>query len=82
MHRCSQTAGVSWKTLRKAHARARELFRHDHPFSTNRFATDGRSIFMEFRDEENRTSLWDIAEVQRVFDRIIIPFLKNLEFEQ
>ena len=76
-----RTAGVSWKTLRRAHTRSRELFRHDHPFSTNRFATDGHSIFMEFRDEENRTSLWDLAEVQRVFDRIIIPFLKNLEFE-
>jgi uncharacterized protein (DUF433 family) len=35
---------------------------------------------MEFRNEKYQTSLWDIAEVQRVFDRIIIPFLKNLEF--
>jgi len=76
-----RTAGVSWKTLRKAHTHARELFRHDHPFCTNRFATDGRTIFMEIHDDDNRTSLWDIAEVQRVFDRIIIPFLKNLEFE-
>jgi len=72
--------GVSWKTLRKAHSRAQKLFRHDHPFCTNRFATDGKSIFMEFRDTEDRTSLWDIAELQRVFDRIIKPFLKNLEF--
>jgi len=76
-----RTAGVSWKILRKAHTRAQELLHHDHPFCTNRFATDGRSIFMEFRDSESRTSLWDIAEVQRVFDRIIVPFLKNVEFE-
>lgn len=77
-----RTAGVSWKTLRKAHIHARELFHHDHPFCTNRFATDGRTIFMEFHDAENRPSLWDMAEVQRVFDRIIIPFLKNLEYER
>jgi uncharacterized protein (DUF433 family) len=77
-----RTAGVSWKTLRKAYRQAQEVFRHSHPFCTNRFATDGNSIFMELHDSENRTSLWDIAEVQRVFDRIIVPFLKNLDFGQ
>lgn len=76
-----RTAGVSWKTLRKAHVHAQELLHHNHPFCTNRFATDGRAVFLEFRDAENRTSLWDIAEVQRVFDRIIMPFLRNLEFD-
>jgi len=39
------SAGVTWKTLRDAHAKARKLVGHSHPFCTHRFATDGRAMF-------------------------------------
>lgn len=73
-------AGVSWPTLRRAHTQAKHLVGHEHPFCTNRFATDGRAVFMELCDEELGTSLWDIGDVQRVFEQIIQPFLKNTDF--
>jgi uncharacterized protein (DUF433 family) len=72
---------VSWKTLRQVHDRAREIVGHSHPFCTNRFATDGQTIFMEFQEKNDEIMLWDMKDVQRVFDRIIRPFLKDLEFD-
>lgn len=75
------SAGVSWKTLRQVHDRARELVGHSHPFCTNRFATDGHTIFMEFQEKNDEVTLWDMQNVQRVFDLIIRPFLKDIEFD-
>lgn len=75
------SAGVSWKTLRQVHDRARELVGHSHPFCTNRFATDGHTIFMEFQEKNDEVTLWDMRDVQRVFERIIRPFLKDIEFD-
>ena len=75
------SAGVNWKTLRQVHDRAHKLVGHTHPFCTNRFATDGRTIFMEVREKSGELTLWDMRDVQRVFDRVIRPFLKNIEFD-
>jgi uncharacterized protein (DUF433 family) len=75
------SAGVSWKTLRQVHDRAREIVAHSHPFCTNRFATDGQTIFMEFQEKNDEVTLWDMRDVQRVFDKIIRPFLKDIEFD-
>lgn len=75
------SAGVGWKTLRQVHDRAREVVGHSHPFCTNRFATDGQTIFMEFQEKNKEITLWDMRDVQRVFDRIIRPFLKDIEFD-
>lgn len=47
--------GVSWKTIRIASERAREVLGAQHPFSHRRFSTDGHSILAELaREEENR----------------------------
>lgn len=75
------SAGVSWKTLRQVYDRARDLVGHSHPFCTNRFATDGHTIFIELQEENDEVTLWDMRDVQRVFDKIIRPFLKNVEFD-
>ena len=75
------SAGVSWKTLRQVYDQACELVGHSHPFCTNRFATDGHTIFMELQERNDEVTLWDMRDVQRVFDRIIRPFLKNIEFD-
>lgn len=72
--------GVSWKTLRQAHAKAQELIGHTHPFCTNQFMTDGQTIFMTLREKNDEKTLWDMRDLQRVFDQIIRPFLKNVEF--
>ncbi len=73
-------AGVSWKTLRQIHDKTKQRLGHEHPFCTSRFVTDGSTIFLEAREKNDEVMLWDMRDVQRVFDRIIEPFLKNLEF--
>jgi len=75
------SAGVNWKTLRHVHDQAHTLVGHTHPFCTNRFATDGHTIFMEVRQRNDEVALWDLRDLQRVFDRMIRPFLKNIEFD-
>jgi uncharacterized protein (DUF433 family) len=75
-------AGVDWKTLRQAHNQAQQVLDHSHPFCSNRLATDGKDIFMEMREDDDRTTVWDAAKLQRVFDRVIEPFLKDLDFGQ
>jgi uncharacterized protein (DUF433 family) len=74
--------GVSWKILRQVHEEAHNWVGHSHPFCTNKFATDGHTIFMELRKKNDEMMLWDMRDVQRVFDRIIRPFLKNVEFDR
>jgi len=76
------SAGVSWKDLRRIHRDARQWLGSTHPFCTNRFATDGHTIFMELRQKNHGVMLWDMRDVQRVFDKIIRPFLKNVEFDR
>jgi len=75
------SAGVSWKTLRQTHSQAQGLVGHSHPFCTHRFVTDGRAIFLELRERNEEVMLWDMRDVQRVFERIIRPFLKNVDFD-
>lgn len=68
--------GFSWATLRKARAHAAELFKTTHPFSTQRFLTDGRSIFVELQP-----ALIDIVRKQPVFEGIVGPFISQLEYD-
>lgn len=75
------TAGVGWKTLRQVHEQAWKLVGHAHPFCTNQFATDGQTIFLEERGKHDEVALWDMRDLQRVFERMIQPFLKNVEFD-
>jgi uncharacterized protein (DUF433 family) len=75
-------AGVGWKTMRQAHVAAKEKLKTDHPFCTHRFATDGRSILHQEAEESGDERLFNITNDQREFERIVTPFLKELEFEQ
>lgn len=72
---------VSWKTIRAASKRARELFETTHPFSTHRFKTDGRTIFTTIYDETHDGSLIDIVKRQYAFPNILLPYLTNLDFD-
>jgi uncharacterized protein (DUF433 family) len=76
------TAGVSWAMLRQARERAEEMFQVTHPFCTHRFVTDGREIFVELHRETGEPSLVEIVKRQVVFDQIIRPFLKELDFTE
>lgn len=73
--------GVSWGTLRIAHAKARVRVGSDHPFATGRFKTDGRTILHDVAEEEEDGELLDIVHDQHGFKRLIAPFFRGLQFE-
>jgi uncharacterized protein (DUF433 family) len=54
---------------------------HDErPFSTRRFRTDGRTIFLEITNDVQEGELIDLKRRQSVFHRIVAPSLRDLEF--
>ena len=73
-------AGVSWRTMRRAHATAQERLKTTHPFCSNRIATDGGSILLRQGKEDSDQALIDLVTDQREFSRIVETFLKELEF--
>jgi len=74
-------AAVPWRVIRLCAERARELVGTDHPFSSQRFRTDGRTIFAESIDEAGEPRLLDLVKSQFAFARIIGPSLyAGIEF--
>jgi uncharacterized protein (DUF433 family) len=73
-------AGVSWRTMRRAHARAQKELNTTHPFCSNRIATDGKNILLRQAKEDSDEALINLVTNQREFRRIVQDFLKELEF--
>jgi uncharacterized protein (DUF433 family) len=66
--------GVSWHTIKLAAEKARARFNTIHPFTTERFASDGRSIFEQLREEGVRESkVVDLVNDQYCFREVILP---------
>jgi uncharacterized protein (DUF433 family) len=74
-------AGVSLHAIRLALSLARSLAGDAHPFSTARFRTDGRSVFLQALDEAWEDTLLDLCKRQYVFDRIVEPSFRDLDLE-
>ena len=75
--------GVTSKTLRIVAQRAKELLGRHHPFSTQIFRSDGRTILAEITKETGDKALLDILDKQYVFDKVIDPYLySGLEFNE
>lgn len=75
--------GVSWPMIHKVRTAAAALYPGvTHPFCTQRFATDGQSIFAEMQRETGESSLVEIANGQQVFAEATSPFLNQLEFNE
>lgn len=73
-------SGVSWRTMRRAHARAQKELSTTHPFCSNRIATDGKNILLRQGEEDSDEALINLVTNQREFRRIVQDFLKELEF--
>lgn len=77
-----RSQGVSLQAIRQAAAAAAKRFGTDYPFSFRRFDTDGRTIFATLiRDSSNETILEDLKRGQLVFNQIVKPFFKKLEYQ-
>jgi uncharacterized protein (DUF433 family) len=73
-------AGVSWRTMRRAHTKAQDELQTTHPFCSNRIATDGKNILMRQAKEDSDEALLNLLTDQKEFPRIVETFLKELEF--
>lgn len=72
-----RTEGVSWATIKEAADKARILTGSDHPFATNRYVTDGRSIFAEIAQKSGNKELLNVCSNQMAFRRILLPSLRK-----
>jgi uncharacterized protein (DUF433 family)/DNA-binding transcriptional MerR regulator len=73
--------GLSLQTIRECFDRAVEAVEDPRPFSTSRFRTDGKTIFLEITDKVHEGKLLDLKRRQNAFHRIVEPSLHDLEFD-
>ena len=74
--------GVSWKSIRIATERAKDLLQKTHPFSTKIFKTDGRTILADFVAETGDKVLLDLVRNQYAFSKVISRYLYGgIEFD-
>lgn len=74
-------AGVGLLAIRNCLEYARECVDDDRPFSTRRFQTDGRTIFLESIERSGETKLLDLKKRQYAFRQIIDRTFKDLDIE-
>jgi uncharacterized protein (DUF433 family) len=73
--------GLSLPTIRECFMRAVEAVKDRRPFSTQRFRTDGKTIFLEITHDIREGELLDLKRRQGAFHRIVAPSLDDLEFD-
>ena len=74
-------AGVSMHGVRLALERAREIFQVERPFATQRFRTDGRTIFLDLERESSDPALIDLKKFNYTFREVVAPSFKDVEFD-
>jgi uncharacterized protein (DUF433 family) len=72
---------LSLRTIRACFMRAVELVHDERPFSTQKFRTDGKTIFLEITNDVREGELIDLKRRQGVFHTVILPSLHDLEFD-
>lgn len=77
--------GVGLNVVRRCLANAQKIIREERPFSTHRFRTDGKSIFLETLKELQQTgATWespvvDLKTGQMVFKLVVEPTFRDLD---
>jgi len=76
--------GLSLAKIREAAELATELVGRDHPFSTQKFRTDGRRIFAELEhSERGERTVYDLERRQfGIYDFIVPSLLEGVEFDE
>lgn len=74
-------AGLSLQTIRECFSRAVEAVHDERPFSTLRFRTDGKTIFLKITRDIQEGEFVDLKRRQNVFYSFVEPSLHDLEFD-
>jgi uncharacterized protein (DUF433 family)/DNA-binding transcriptional MerR regulator len=75
-------AGLGLKTIRNCLELAQECVNDPHPFSTRRFQTDGRTIFLDSLKKSGEDEVLDLKKRQYVFRQVIAESFKDLDIDQ
>jgi uncharacterized protein (DUF433 family) len=75
-------AGLGLKTIRHCLEYARKYVDDERPFSTRRFRTDGRTIFLESAKRAGESELLDLRKRQYVIKDVIERTFKDLDIEE
>ena len=71
---------IGWSAIRLASLRAKTMLGTSHPFSSDRFRVDGRSILAEIKDEAGDPKLLDLVLDQWVFKGVLATLRKGLHY--
>lgn len=74
-------AGLGLQTIRSCLEFARECVKDERPFSTRRFQTDGRTIFLDSLRRSGEAEVLDLKQKQYVFRQVIERSFKDLDIE-
>jgi uncharacterized protein (DUF433 family) len=74
------SAGISLHSVRCALVIGRQMVGDERPFSTSRFQTDGRTIFLQVSDEVGEPTLIDLLRRQYAFHRVVEPSFRDIDF--
>lgn len=72
--------GIGLPTIRECLTLASQFVDDAHPFSTTRFRTDGKRLFLEQSNGFGDPELLDLKARQNVFKRVVEPTFKDLEY--
>lgn len=67
--------GLSLQTIKRAAARAQEIYEVDNPFTTRRFRSDGSRVFLELQAPGAEKRMVDVLSDQHQFREVVEPSL-------
>lgn len=73
--------GLGLPTIRRCLATAAEVAQDNHPFSTRRFKTDGKRLYLETIRDDGDSNVIDLKSRQHAFVRVIESTFLDLDFE-
>jgi uncharacterized protein (DUF433 family) len=74
--------GVSLIGIREAYSALAKDHKTCHPFSHRGLYTDGKRVFLRVAEESGDEQLVDVIERQQLFPRIILPYLKHIDYSE
>lgn len=73
-------SGVKLKTIRTIHANLMAELSDPHPFCRQGFRISGKDVYYLGLDSKGEQEIYDVLTKQKVFVRVISPFLKKLDY--
>lgn len=76
-----RSQGLSLQALRRNYKAIQDALGINHAFSQKKLLTDGKRLFIVGLDGKDREEVVDVLTKQKAFPKIILPFLKKLDFD-